>query len=194
VKDFEEVALPHLESVARFACSLTRSEADADDLVQETFLRAFRGWHTFAAGTDCRRWLFTICRNIFVKSGMRGRLRVVPIDVAPDPMPTDFGGIHTDTRLLERIQLAPAIEAAVEALHEPYHTVLVMVDVEGMTYEDVADVLGIPIGTVRSRLSRARGLLRNALVSHAQDLGIATSGSGAGLRPLITHPLARRAG
>ena len=63
---FEQIALPHIVSVGRFAVSLTRNEADADDLVQETFLRAYRGWHTFTPGTDCRRWLFTICRNTFL--------------------------------------------------------------------------------------------------------------------------------
>lgn len=173
---FEEHALPHLRSVASFALSLTRSEADADDLVQETFLRAFKGWHTFTPGTDCRRWLFTICRNTFIRLNSRKRHKYEQLDgdldaraAAPGYMDAANDGT---VRLLDRIDVRPAIEAAVETLPEPHHSILVLVDLEGLSYEEAAEVLNIPLGTVRSRLYRARRHVQETLLAHARDMGI----------------------
>lgn len=174
--DFEETALPHLESVAGFALSLTRSEADADDLVQETFLRAYRGWHTFTPGTDCRRWLFTICRNTFIRLYTARRAKLEQLEGDPDAMAAVMGHLDAERHglggLFDRIEVRPAIEAAIEALPEPHHSIVVLVDLEGLTYEEAAAVLRIPLGTVRSRLFRARRHVQDALLTHARDMGI----------------------
>jgi RNA polymerase sigma-70 factor (ECF subfamily) len=176
VTDFEQTALPHLERVAKFALSLTRSEADADDLVQETFLRAFRSWHTFKPGTDCRRWLFTICRNAFLRSRSRTSVKFESLDGDVDATPAAIAhmqGVRDGvTGLFDQIDVRPAIDAAVAALPEPHHSILVLVDLEGLSYEEAGAVLGIPGGTVRSRLYRARRHVQEALLDHARDMGI----------------------
>jgi RNA polymerase sigma-70 factor (ECF subfamily) len=173
---FEENALPHLESVTAFALSLTRDEADADDLVQETFLRALKGWHTFAPGTDCRRWLFTICRNAFIRMRSRKPAYADSGDGDPDAMPAAIAHMQAVREgvadAFDRIEVRPAIEHAVEALPEPHHSILVLVDLEGHSYEEAAAVLEVPLGTVRSRLYRARRHVQEALLAHARDMGI----------------------
>jgi len=176
VHGFEDVALPHVESVAGFALSLTRSPADADDLVQETFLRALKGWHTFTPGTDCRRWLFTICRNTFLRLKSRERIMFEPLEEDLDGVPTAMSymdGVRSGaTELVDRINVQRAIESAVAALPEPHHSILVLVDLEGLSYEEAADVLEVPKGTVRSRLFRARRHIQEALLDYALDMGI----------------------
>jgi len=176
VQDFERSAFLHLESLAGFAFSLTRSEAEADDLVQETLLRAFRAWHTFTPGTNCRSWLFTICRNTFVKLRSRGSARLERLQDSEDRMPSAAASARTAHEglgdLLDRTHVRPAIEAAVKALAEPHRSVLTLVDLEGQSYEEAAAELVIPVGTVRSRLYRARRQVQGVLLAHAQDMGI----------------------
>ena len=179
---FEQEALPWLDDVYRFALSMTRDEADADDVVQETFLRAYRSWHTYAEGSDCRKWLFTICRNVFLRSRERERRKV------------DHGGddAHLETMasvmmsvslrqwghedLLSRLDLGPAIDRAVGELPEVFRDAVVLVDVEGMSYDAAASILCVPIGTIRSRLFRGRRLLQEALINHARDAGLIPHG------------------
>lgn len=174
---FEAIALPHLGAVGRFALSLTRDGADADDLVQDTFLLARRGWHTFDASGDCRRWLFTICRNAFLtRRRSAGRL-VESEDGDLDALPAvraHAAAVAEGTlEALDRIDVGPAIRAAIAALPEPHHSVLILVDVEGFAYEEAAATLGVPRGTVRSRLFRARRLVQDALLAYARDAGLA---------------------
>lgn len=189
---FEDTALPHLASVERFALSLTRHEADADDLVQETFLRALRGWHTFTPGTDCRRWLFTICRNAFINQWSRKPREVEWGEGDLDAMPAALTHMQAVSEgiadVFDHIDVRPAIESAVHALPEPHHSILVMIDLEGLTYEEAAGVLGVPVGTVRSRLYRARRHVQEALLAHARDRGI---GHSATAIPLATRAEAR---
>lgn len=177
MEGFEETAIPHLGSVTRFALSLTRSETDADDLVQETFLRAYEGWHTFTSGTDCRRWLFTICRNAFMRLNSRRPVHVPSDEGDMDAMPAAIAHMQAVrdgiAGAFDQIDVRPAIEAAVHALPEPHHSILVLVDLEGQSYEEAAAVLGIPVGTVRSRLYRARRHVQQALLAHARDMGLA---------------------
>ena len=176
VDGLEDTALPHLASVGRFALSLTRNEADADDLVQETFLRAFRGWHTFVPGTDCRRWLFTICRNTFIRLHSRKPVYVESDDGDVDAMPAALAHLEAVREgiadAFDRIDVRPAVEAALRALPEPYHSIMVLVHLEDMSYEDAAAVLERPMGTVKSRLYRARRRVQQALLAYARDLGI----------------------
>jgi RNA polymerase sigma-70 factor, ECF subfamily len=177
---FEAEALRCLPELTRFARAISGSVADGDDLVQETFLRAYRFWNTYTPGTDCRRWLMTICRNIH-------RTRVaresVVQAVGDDAELETFATVRSRQRarevgvdhLFDRLELGAAIQQAIAALSEPYRVVVQLIDVEGMTYEDVATALDIPIGTVRSRLFRARRLLQDALIEHARDAGISTA-------------------
>ena len=177
---FERDALPWLDDVYRFALSLTREESDADDVVQETFLRAYRSWHTFIPGTDCRRWLFTICRNVFLRSRERQRPTVDLEDGEQDAVAA--GSVYAAARekgyddLYATLDLAPALREALDELAEPFRSAVILVDVEDLSYESAAEVMGVPIGTVRSRLFRGRRLLQEKLVTVAEDLGFQTSG------------------
>jgi RNA polymerase sigma-70 factor (ECF subfamily) len=175
-QSFEALALPHLEAVARFARSLTRGGAEADDLVQETYLNALRYWKTFVPGHDPRVWLFAICRNEFVHL-RRAQGRIIESDEEDlDAMPAVLGHIEAWREglgaLFDQIDVRPAIERAVDTLPEPHRSVLVIVDVEGRTYDEAATILDVPIGTVRSRLFRARRAIQGALIAHARDAGI----------------------
>jgi RNA polymerase sigma-70 factor, ECF subfamily len=176
---FEREALPWLDDVYRFALSLTRNEADADDVVQETYLRAYRSWHTFERGSDARRWLFTICRNAFLRTRERARHQVELEDgdvesVAHNVSQAD-GTVTGDERLLTRLDLAPALSGALDRLQEPFRSAVLLVDVEDQSYEAASEILGVPIGTVRSRLFRGRRLLQSMLANYAHDAGFATA-------------------
>ncbi len=179
-REFEETALPFLDDVSRFALYLTREESESDDLVQETFLRAFRGWHTYRAGTDCRKWLFKICRNAFVRR-LRKRDRLVLSEEGDvDSMPTVRSHLAADQEglgnLFDQIDVRPAITRTLNSLPEPHHSVLVLVDLEGLRYDEAAEVLGVPVGTVRSRLYRARRMVQESLIDHARDMGLGRTG------------------
>ncbi|HJU72209.1 MAG TPA: sigma-70 family RNA polymerase sigma factor [Gemmatimonadaceae bacterium] len=177
--EFERVALPWMSDVYRFAYSLTRNESDAEDLVQETYLRAFRSWHTFQPGSDARRWLFTICRNAFLRSRERTRREVEVDDGDTEALATvmrhaELLSDGTD-RVLAQIDLRPALTRALQELQEPFRSVVILVDVEDQSYDAAADILGVPIGTVRSRLFRGRRQLQDKLAAYAKDAGFATS-------------------
>lgn len=177
--DFDAVALPHLPAVARVARALARDPADADDLVQETFLRALRHWHTFVPGSDCKRWLATICRNVFLAQRQRAQVVTAVEDETLEAHAS--ADAHRAARaagleeLFDRLDLGPAIRRALDALDPIFRDVVALYDMEGFTYEEIAELLAIPIGTVRSRLYRARRLLQEALISHAVDRGLAAA-------------------
>ena len=181
---FEREALPWLDDVYRFALSLSRNEAEAEDIVQETFLRAYRSWHTYQPGSDARRWLFTICRNVFLRMRERGRRQVEAEDGDVEALAAvrEQESARRDgvDELLTRIDLAPAISNALDQLQEPFRSAVVLVDVEDQSYEAAAEVLGVPIGTVRSRLFRGRRLLQQMLLDYARDAGFAASPPGGG--------------
>lgn len=178
-ESFAREALPWMEDVYRFALSLTRDPADAQDIVQETYLRAYRSWHTFEPGSDCRRWLFTICRNAFLRSRQHARLEVDVIDAEGEALAAaiEHGAMINDgtDRLLASVDIGPALDRALAALDEPFRSAVQLVDVEDQSYEAAAEILGVPIGTVRSRLFRGRRQLQQRLRAHAQDAGLATA-------------------
>lgn len=175
-QEFADAAIGAMDDVYRFARSLTRDPSDAEDVVQDTYLRAFRSWHTFQPGTDIRRWLFTIARNVFLRSRERGQ-REVTLDeeasaVAEASQAQEAwvrGGLDP---ILDRADLGPAIVDALAGLPETFKTVVTLVDLEDQPYEAAAEVLGIPVGTVRSRLFRGRKLLQERLATHARDAGL----------------------
>jgi RNA polymerase sigma-70 factor (ECF subfamily) len=164
-----------MNDVYRFAFSLTRNESDAEDLVQETFLRAFRSWHTFQPGSDARRWLFTICRNAFLRSREKTRREVELEDGDQEAYAivsrhAEMLADGTD-RALARIDLRPALKTALDQLQEPFRSAVILVDVEDNSYDAAAEILGVPIGTVRSRLFRGRRQLQERLALYAKDAG-----------------------
>ena len=153
------LALPLLEPLYNFACWLAQNRDEAQDLVQETFTKALRGFDGFQRGTNFRAWMFRILRNTFLTS--RTGLRAVPmldIDEAVEPATNDDPERH-----LFRIRDRDAIEQAIESLPVHYREVVLLCDVEEMRYQEIADLLQIPIGTVMSRLARGRRMMRESL-------------------------------
>ena len=178
--EFARIALPLLPSVARVANALTRDAADADDLVQETYLRAFRHWGTFDQSSDCKRWLSAICRNTFFAQHARQRWVTA---VGDDHELETFAAVNLHKlareqgveEMFARMDLAPAIQQAIGELEPLYRDVVRLVDVQELRYEEAADALGVPVGTVRSRLYRARRQLQQVLVQYAVDAGFASA-------------------
>lgn len=177
-ESFARDAIPWMDDVYRFALSLTRDPADAQDIVQETYLRAYRSWHTFEPDSDCRRWLFTICRNAFLRSRHRARHEVDVNDGDAESLAAarEHRAMIEDgtDRLLATLDLGPALDRALDSLDDPFRATVELVDIEDQSYEAAAAILGVPIGTVRSRLFRARRQLQEQLRLHALDAGIRT--------------------
>jgi RNA polymerase sigma-70 factor, ECF subfamily len=176
---FSAVALPLLPTIARVARALTENESDADDLVQETFLRAFRYWHTFEAGTDCRLWLSTICRNAHRDLHRRTAREEIVEDVELESLAA--ARVHRAARaagledMYTRFDLGPAILRELARLEPIFREIIILSDVEGRSYEEIAVYLDIPVGTVRSRLYRGRRRLQESLMAYALDAGFATA-------------------
>jgi RNA polymerase sigma-70 factor (ECF subfamily) len=179
--DFQDLALPWLPHVSRYARLLTRDQADADDLTQETFLRAFASWTTFRPDSDCRKWLFTICRNTFLRSRQRARKVQVVEDLESEMYAT--AKLYWDAvsegldNVFDRLDLGPALRRCLDNMLPEYAETVILIDIEDYSYADAAEALGVPLGTVRSRLFRARRLLQEGLIEYARDFGLATSHS-----------------
>ncbi|MBI3492153.1 MAG: sigma-70 family RNA polymerase sigma factor [Acidobacteria bacterium] len=161
---FEREALPHLDAVYSFALRLTRRREDAHDLTQETFLRAFERFRGFTPGTNCKAWLFTITYSIFVNQYHRDRRE--PVFVGVDDRERSVPVSAPRERLTPARAVAEAdIEEALAQLPEDFRSTVMLVDAEGVSYEEAAHVLSCPVGTVRSRLFRARKML----AAHLRD-------------------------
>lgn len=163
-----------MNDVYRFALSLSRDESEAGDIVQETYLRALKSWRTFRKGSDCRKWLFAICRNVFLRQRERDRARADSSAVEVDSLAAvnDMAAATTaEQESLLRLDLAPALRSAIDMLQEPFRSAVILVDVEDHSYDDASVVLGVPVGTVRSRLFRGRRLLQRQLLDFARDAG-----------------------
>jgi RNA polymerase sigma-70 factor (ECF subfamily) len=177
-----------MDAVFRFALRLSGSKDLAEDLVQETFLRAYRSWDQYVPGTRCKSWLFTICRNVFLRQVERGKRHdeivaenveqgsapfdvvnpvwVASVDVDPEG---DFFGSIVDEEVLRRVRELP----------EEYRTAVVLSDLEGFSYQEIAEMTDVPVGTVKSRLFRGRRILQKALYEYALTMGyISPSGGG----------------
>lgn len=175
-EEFRAEALRWLPNVSRYARLLTRDKSDADDLAQETFLRAYLSWTTFRPGSDCRKWLFTICRHLFLRAQHRDS-RVIGVD-DPEADIQQTADLYWEAAangladLFNRIDLGPAIERGLHAIQPEYREAVILVDVEDYSYADAAATVGVPVGTIRSRLFRGRRLLQQALMEHARDIGL----------------------
>jgi len=157
--DFQRLALSHLDALYNFAVYLTRNPAQAEDLVQETYLRAFRFSHRFQPGTHLRAWLFQILRNTFL-TFYRLRERELPLaeDGVPDwDAPMFHEAPAEDPSVLEA---HTDLERAMRRLPDEFRTVLLLAEVEGLPLEEVAQIMACPVGTVKSRIFRAKERLR----------------------------------
>lgn len=178
--DFQAEALPHLDAVYRFALRLSGSPDRAEDLTQETFLRAFRSWDQYTPGTRAKSWLFTICRNLYLRDRERGRRRdelVQEKTLAEGPggplaNPVWLSVVDSDPEgaFFDSIVDAEVLKS-IDALPEEYRTAVVLSDLEGLSYQEIADLMNVPIGTVKSRLFRGRRQLQKALYAYAVEMG-----------------------
>ena len=173
-REFEHLALVHLDAIYRSALRLTRSPAEAEDLTQEVYLRAFRFFHQFERGTNCRAWLFKILKNAFLnRQRAQGREhQQVSLEEANPPGETELESITYLVRspeedLLQKVT-GEQIERAVEELPQVFRRVFILSDVEGFTYKEIAEIEGCPLGTVMSRLFRARRMLQKLLRAYVK--------------------------
>ena len=170
---FEHEALVHLDALHRVALRLTGNAADADDLVQETMLKAYRAWDSYQPGTNAKAWLLTILRHAFINEYRRRTRRpetvdvetIEPFAVFPDVQQEDPQGAFFDRIVDEQVL------RAIDALPEAFRETLVLSDVEGLNYQDIGRILDVPVGTVKSRLFRARRLLQAGLYEYAVEMG-----------------------
>lgn len=177
----EQSALEHIDALYRTALRMTRNQADAEDLVQESYLRAFRSLHQFTEGTNLRAWLFRILTNTYINEYRRRQRR--PGSSSLDDLEEFYLYDHlvdsrvqpTDERpedvVLERLTVEDVVQA-IESLPEEFRQVVLLADVEGFSYREIAEIVGIPVGTVMSRLFRARRRLQRILYDFAVEAGI----------------------
>jgi RNA polymerase sigma-70 factor (ECF subfamily) len=177
---FAEEALPWLDAVYRFALRLTAgNRAEADDLTQETFLRAYRHWDTYQRGTSARSWLFTICRNAYLRRRERQSRRPETLETDLDYAVEAIGAaeIYRDIAVADPERhffdsfVDDEIIRAIESLPDEFREAVVLSDVEGLNYAEIAEVLGVPMGTVKSRLYRGRRQLERKLYDYAIEMG-----------------------
>jgi RNA polymerase sigma-70 factor, ECF subfamily len=175
---FERDALPLLSGLYGAALRLTRNPADAEDLLQETYLRAYRGFSGFTEGTNLKAWLYRILTNTFINA-YRKRQRE-PVTVLQDEIPDwylydrmDEGGetASAESQVLDRIP-DQDVKEALDALPESFRMAVWLADVEGFAYKEIAEILGIPIGTVMSRLHRGRKALEQRLREKVRERGL----------------------
>jgi RNA polymerase sigma-70 factor (ECF subfamily) len=184
---FSEEALTHLDAMYGVACRLTRNPTEAEDLVQDAFVKAMRARHQFHAGTNLKAWLFRILTNTFINKYRRGGLERSLFD-GPDADPLADGWVSANTmrqlRDPEQVALLPMIEGeirkALDALPDEFKLAVVLCDVEEFSYQEIADIMGCPIGTVMSRLHRGRKILQRTLYNHALAMGIVKGESNPG--------------
>ena len=170
---FEREALVHLDTLYRVALRLTGNASDADDLVQETMLKAYRAWDQYEKGTNAKGWLLTILRHAFINEYRRRTRHPETVDLDTIEPFAVFGEIQEDDRqgaFFDRI-VDDEVLRAIDALPEAFRETLVLSDVEGMSYQEIGKILEIPVGTVKSRLFRARQLLQGKLYDYAVNMG-----------------------
>ncbi len=166
-EEFRRVALPELSHLYTAAFYLTKNDTEAKDLVQEAYLRAFRFFDKFQPGTNCRAWLLSILRNLFINRYRQKRQDSEIIDWEKiDPV------YESLVEQGERLEIGDKVEEALRGLPEEYRTAIVLVDIEELSYEEAAKVMECAIGTIRARISRGRRLLQVVLRDYAMERGL----------------------
>ena len=177
--EFEEVTLPHFRLLYNYAYRITGNMLEAQDLVQDTYLRAFRFFTKFEHGTNSKAWLFRILRNLFINNYRKSQ---------KEPGKVDYEEVENfiDTIISQRIEsndleqqiykniLDDEVTTALNTLQDDFKTVVILRDLEDLSYDEIADFLKVPVGTVRSRLHRGRNLLRDKLIEYAKNKGYET--------------------
>ena len=170
---FDAEALPHLDALYRVALRLTGDPSQAEDLVQDTMLKAYRSWKQYRPGSNAKGWLLTILRNTFINDYRRRKLEPIATDleaVEPHAIYRDIETADPEGAFFSQIVDEKVLQA-VDALPTEFREVLVLSDMEGLHYAEIAETLQVPVGTVKSRLFRARRLLQAALYQHAVEMG-----------------------
>lgn len=175
-KVFDKELLPHIDSLYNFAFHLCYNEEDANDLVQEAYLKAFRFIDKYIQGTNAKAWLFKILKNAFINQYRKKVKRPNKVDYediisyqdADDASYAEFTDLREE---LFESMMGDEVTVAINTLPIDFRTVILLCDVEGFTYEEIAKIIDIPIGTVRSRLHRARNMLKDQLKNYAESLG-----------------------
>ena len=171
---FESEALVHLDALYGLALRLTGGDAArAEDLVQDALLKAYRAWANFELGTNCRAWLMTILRNTFINEFRREQRRPAPVEftgVEERSVFEDLAKVDPEGLFFDQI-VDDEVVAAIDALPDEFRIAVVLSDLEGLSYQEVAEIMGIPVGTVKSRLFRARKRLQQRLYAYAREMG-----------------------
>jgi RNA polymerase sigma-70 factor, ECF subfamily len=177
---FEAEAMLHLDAMYSFALKLSRSRDDAEDLVSDTILRAFERWEQYRLGTNIRAWLFTILYHVFVSRKRRIDAREVQATDETDGWGAfePVGDVNPEARFYETF-LDAEITTAIDNLPDEYRAAVVLSDIHELRYAEIAHILGVPEGTVKSRLFRGRRILQKKLVGYAIDMGYIKSVSEA---------------
>ena len=179
MQEFEDEAMPHLDELYASALKYTKNEKDAEDLVQETFVKAYSNWDRFEKGTNCRAWLFTILTNTFINK-YRRKKKEREILNSDDLRPIEqffFNREKTDyydspeRETLHKV-FSTDVKEALESLSEEFRSVVILADLNDFSYKEIAYILDCPVGTVMSRLFRGRKMMRQALVDTAYERGI----------------------
>jgi RNA polymerase sigma-70 factor, ECF subfamily len=180
-KDFEQQAMPHVDALFGAAVRLARNPRDAEDLVQEAMLRAYRFWGTFEPGTNCKAWLLRIVTNTFLNEYQRKKRSREILDAANNEQQATDGVLiqgsadrfaAPDRALMER-SVSDDVQKALDALPDDFRIPVVLCDMQGLSYKEIAEAMDCPVGTVMSRLFRGRKLLAHALASYAKVHGFA---------------------
>jgi len=173
---FEREALPHIDLLYNYALRMTNNAQDADDLVQETYLKAFRFWGSYEQGTNIKAWLFRIMKNSYINRYRKETKEPDTVDY--DEVKEFYSTVrHESTEsndLQERLfgnLLDDDVTKAIASLPEEFRTVVILSDIEGLSYEEIAEFVDCPLGTVRSRLHRGRKLLRGQLTEYGRKRG-----------------------
>ncbi|MBI5472448.1 MAG: sigma-70 family RNA polymerase sigma factor [Ignavibacteriae bacterium] len=181
---FSREALQHLDALRNFAFKLCRDQHYTNDLVQETMLRACKSCHLYQEGTNCRAWLFQICKNSYINDYRRKQYETIAVDFSEDGSSVNDDDGRRGTRVLltdntsaeaHEAMVGDEVERALDALPAEYQTAIILSDIEGYTYEEIAEFSKTPIGTIRSRIHRARKMLAEQLQAYATKQGYGPS-------------------
>ncbi|MBK6365096.1 MAG: sigma-70 family RNA polymerase sigma factor [Saprospiraceae bacterium] len=173
-KIFYEEFFPHLEALKTFAFHLTYNESDAEDLVQETYLKAYKFINSYVKGTNSKAWLFKILKNAYINEYRKKVKTPITLDFN-DPMSVQekdiLGGMIEINWEDLSMNLGDEVTMAMNSISEEFKEIILLCDIEGFSYEEIAEILDLPIGTVRSRLFRARNELKDKLMKYALLMG-----------------------